>query len=503
MMFAHYSRRLSTSLLSLGLAIGPAALAWAQVGPNISSGSGSGTGTGNEAGSGLGTTGTGSEAGSGLGTTGTGMESNASTGSNTGGILGPPGIRLNDVPRGEINPGGGSRSTLPTDILPPSGNITGGLHPENLPQLSPEQTRDIYQRMLDRARALDDPLERALTMERLARSATFTGKLDYAQACLAEAGEAAVPMPPGLVRDQRLMAIITTQINLAETQVREALDEGFSFSQSGDPVTSGLPVEKRLGWLDLADVEWSRAAELATRLTNENFQAQMLYKVVDSQAAGGQLVANQVSRASYSGSNLVDQAGPLNAASDRSLITAAAHARLIGYPLWRDRALVAVASNAAGATHFERGLQIARTIPQPEARADALLRIAEAQARRNHQADATSSYAEVARSIASIPQQDPRSILAGVLIDSLVAVGRFDDALSSVVLLADPNTRRIAFGAIVESQAARGRPGAARSWIDRQAPYELRGYLHRRANEGILMSVDRSRTQTLLQGSSR
>ena len=45
--------------------------------------------------------------------------------------------------------------------------------------------------------------------------------------------------------------------------------------------------------------------------------------------------------------------------------------------------MVSIAISAAASEQFDRGIQISRSIPQPEYRSDALIRLAESQARRN------------------------------------------------------------------------------------------------------------------------
>jgi len=99
---------------------------------------------------------------------------------------------------------------------------------------------------------------------------------------------------------------------------------------------------------------------------------------------------------------------------------------------------------------------IARLIPQPELRSDALLKIAETQARRGDAEGATASYRETANAVASIPLDDVRGVLAGVVIDSLIAVGRYEDARGSISLYPDEPRRLLALEAVAESQGRRG-----------------------------------------------
>jgi hypothetical protein len=110
---------------------------------------------------------------------------------------------------------------------------------------------------------------------------------------------------------------------------------------------------------------------------------------------------------------------------------------------------------------------------------------------------ATSTYRDAAVAVASIPLDDPRAILAGVLIDNLISVGRFEDARSTIVLYPDTVRRMIALGAIAESQGRRGAAESARYWIYRDIPPEHRAELLRRVNNGILSAIEQNRSRDL------
>ena len=112
---------------------------------------------------------------------------------------------------------------------------------------------------------------------------------------------------------------------------------------------------------------------------------------------------------------------------------------MIERPIWRDYAAFSIISNAATSSQFNRGFQIARSIEQPEARTNALIRLAEGQALNARPNEATAAYEEAARSVTLIPQEDPRETLVGVLIDSLISFGRFDDARACVPLYSFPS----------------------------------------------------------------
>src|SRR5439155_20320926 len=112
----------------------------------------------------------------------------------------------------------------------------------------------------------------------------------------------------------------------------------------------------------------------------------------------------------------------------------------------------------------ERARAIARQIPLPEVRLNALLKIAQTQALRGDPDGATTTYHEAAVTVATIRETDIRSVLAGVLVDSLISVGRFEDARRSIALYPDEPSRVVALGAIAESQGERGAGRSALEW---------------------------------------
>ena len=110
---------------------------------------------------------------------------------------------------------------------------------------------------------------------------------------------------------------------------------------------------------------------------------------------------------------------------------------------------------------------------------------------------ATATYAEAAQAVASIPLDDPRAILAGVLIDNLISVGRFEDARATIGLYPGRSRQLIALGAIAESQGRRGAADAARAWIAREIPPQEQSLLFRRVNDGILAAIEQNRSRDL------
>ncbi|MHC5538981.1 hypothetical protein ACYOEI_12240, partial [Singulisphaera rosea] len=142
-------------------------------------------------------------------------------------------------------------------------------------------------------------------------------------------------------------------------------------------------------------------------------------------------------------------------------------------------------------------IQIARLIPQPEVRTDGMIRIAELQARANQNAGATSTYHEAAQAVAAIPLPSPKMVLTGVLIDSLIATGRFEDARACVRLYTEKSRQTVALSAIAESQGFRGASESAMAWIAREIPAQDQPALYRRVRYGVLMAIEQNRSRDL------
>ena len=440
-------------------------------GPPPSSGSGAGTGTGESAGR-LGSTGTGTSSTTGLGTTGTGNEAGAT--------------------RGMQNPRPSGSSTLPDPLNRPPAN------PGQVPasRLGEPQTglATVEPQLFEDARAVSDPGERALALARIARASIFSGQLDMAHTAVFEGGQAAKLEQSPMIRDQRINSLITSALNLAEERMREPIPLPDAPEVAEAP-NQGLTPARR-DQLRLAADEWRFAAELARSMGSTVTRTEASNRVVDGASYAMQTLRGEPIRL-----NGVTARAPAVPAEIRTYIAsllerAADEASRIERPVWRDRALVSVAQNAASSDQFELAIRVARMIPQPEIRTDALLRIAENEALTNHPKEATEAYAETARTIAMIPVDDPREVLAGVLIDSLISLGRFDDARASVVLYSNPERQGIALAAVAESQGRRGLAKSARIWIA-QADPAIRPLLYRKLNDGLLNGVELNRGKEL------
>jgi hypothetical protein len=501
----------------LGLALAVVLLSASTVSAQpLSSGSGAGTGTGMMGGAARNSTGTGQEGGT-PNASGTGVESGSGLllpGANN--YINPSNARNRLLSPGQfgrgtaIPYGPGVGETMPGDLaLPLDTSQHAGLI-QNAATLS-----TVTDRHLDYARRIPTAADRSLALSRIASAATFSGQLDMAESALGDASSAGLLIPQGMVRDQRLISIITALMNLADARLREGRADAVPPSEPvpATPTPSPSPAEAetapkaepiapvKLDRNDLirrAQADWLRAADLSQRIGNPTYRSELMYRVADSMAYGSQTVVNEFpgsDPAARRGANGVNTS--FEGLPDTLLQQAADLATRIDRPVWHDHALVTVTTAAAESGQFARALAVARMIPQPEVRTNALLKTAETQARRGDPAGATATYKEAAQAVASIPLDDPRTVLAGVLIDNLIAVGRFDDARASIVLYGDVPHRLIALGAIAESQGRRGAARSALTWINRDVPPEYRSQLYRRVSNGVVAAIEQNRSRDL------
>lgn len=496
MRFAPYSLALPAVGLGLALSTLWPSTAFAQ-GQPPSSGSGAGTGTGMSSGF-PGSTGTGRESGAGLGTTGTGRE----------------GMTTAPLPGAFPNP----NLTIPRDRRGVGARASYGAG--GMSTISPDLFLD--------ARSVNDPGERALALVRIAQTAIFSRQLDEAHTALFEAGPAALADRNPLIREQRTTAIIDALLSLAEERMSETGDidldaptddstppkpptpavpmPSTSPSPSNEPPvpptppsTSALPAVPRIEKLRAALPEWAKAVELATKLGPVTARTESLFRIVESEAFSSQRLITDPLRGGSGTGGRPDPsrlAPELRSYTDDLLASAARHASMIERPIWRDFAAFSIISNAATSSQFTRGFQIARAIQQPEARTNALIRLAEGQALNARPNEATAAYEEAARSVTLIPQEDPRETLIGVLIDSLISFGRFDDARACVPLYSFPSRQLTALLAVAESQGRRNLAESARQWIARENP-AFQPLLYRKVNDGILASIEQNRSKSL------
>ena len=415
----------ASTLLTMGLALLIPAPLLAQAtgtGPGLSSGSGAGTGTGTS--SSIQRNPSGSLSGSGPG---------PASGGRTGGSAPRQGDELapDRDPRRPGEPsvplGPGANTRFPDDpsLLPFSttpGEEGGDIGRSTIP---PE--------LIAAARSITDPAERSLSLQRIGATAILGDRLDLARETLARRrpGIAGGPRPAR----PRSAAHGHDHDDAQPHRGPDASGEGQlappGRGRARSPNASGRPSSLDPGVARLLEPRrrslsrGSRIPPTATKCSAGSWRTRRS--------------AARPSRPYSRGTRAREQRGPNRNALTIPMPTASSETQppmplgsiapsgAIGRCSWSSPV-------PRRPNQFARGLEIARTIPQAEIRADALMRIAEAQSRSNRGPAASATYQEAVRAVASIPLDDPRDILTGVLIDSLISVGRFDDARASIVL---------------------------------------------------------------------
>lgn len=494
--------RILPAVFSIGLAFGLNLPLLAQEGPGGSSGTGEGTGAGGTMG-GVQRNQSGSISGSGPGS--------------AGGIDAGPFPYRRIPQRFNIPAGPGVDVSFPDDpgLIPyltldiPSGTADG------------KSPTKVTSDLLANARAIHSFSERCLAFQLIAKGAIFSNQFSTAHKALEEAAASALQETIPLTHDLRLMAIITTYINLAEAVIREGQENPMLGLEPEPEPATGAPPEplpKRLegkAAIRLVRLEWNRAAYLAQMIHNPTNRNEMLYRLVDSQAQGSIAIASE-----YGEDDLPPdaQANPQPAPkedaaafkklADEVLEDAVEVAEKIERPVWKGKALIRIAMGAADSYQYERGLKVARSIVDPEYRTEALLFLAESQCRLAAQLpesssrlneQATQTYTDVARAVSEIRQMGLRGVGVGFLVDSLISVGRFDDARACIALYPERYQQFVALGAVAESQGRRGDAAAAREWIARETPDSYKPTLYRRVTRGALSAIEQNRSQENLK----
>jgi hypothetical protein len=483
-------------------------------GPGLSSGSGAGTGAGGF--SGVLRNDSGSISGVGPGPSGSGTM-----------IRGRPVPMLPGASneRNLVGFGPGVDVTFPNDpyLLPfLSMEEAGGPFD---PQIPTRVTNDL----LTNARLITTPEERSLALQRIANGAIASSQLTLAHKTLEEAITAASDVTVPLVRDQRLIAIVTSYTQLTDALMREGREIQNGVLLVEADVAAPEPLPKRLDstmLIRLARLEWKRAVYLASIIGNPTYRNEMLYKVAENEASGSASISNEFIKATETETlgdrppraqgaerekrpTVDDRARARQAANenfkklaDAILINSFEDAKKIDRLIWKYRAMVRIALLAADSQQYTRGVELSRGIDNGESRAEAMLILAESMCRKNQKelnAAATEPYEEAARAVASVRQAGLRGVLVGFLVDSLISTGRFDDARACVVIYPEPSQKLVALGAIAETQGRRGSAAAARQWIARDVPEEYRPALYRRVTSGVLWAIDQNRSKEFLR----
>jgi hypothetical protein len=396
-------------------------------------------------------------------------------------------------------------------------------------QSNPKAPTVVTDALLNDARLIATPEERSLALQRIANGAIASNQLILAHHILEEATTVTSDVKVPLVRDQRLIALVKTLTFLTEAFLRE----GHLIIEPLDsaPRPEALPkrVDSQIA-IRTARLEWKRGVYLAQLIDNPTYRNEMLYRVAESEASGSASIANEFIRPIESDLPPLREPTTPGAApkpeptpkqledrrreraaenegykkmADVVLAESAEVAKKIDRLIWRYRGMVRIALLAADSGQYARGFEVARQIENAEARAEAMLVLAEAESRHNQLDAATASYTQAARAVSMIPQDGLRGVLAGFLIDSLITTGRFDDARASIVLYPEQSQRLVALELIAQSQGQRGAAESARKWIAREVPEEFRPTLYRRVVTGELSATEQNRSAELMRPEER
>jgi len=375
MFFRHFDLA-RTSIFAVSLGAGIALPAAAQEQPGLSSGSGQGTGSGLS----------------------TGVQRNP-TGSMSG--VGPrslgaggQGAPMAPVPGGSFRGGAG---------FTPGVNVQFPNDPLLVPYLKLEEEQfggtvdgtapnRVSGDLLKNARLIASPEERSLALQRIAKGAIESMQFTLAHQTLEEAAKTVDSVTDPLVHDQRLIAIVTSLNTLTPVVLRIGLEERPRRDLDlGGPEAAPKRMDTEL-IVRMARLEWKRAAHLAGNIANPTYRNEMLYRVAESEAAGSKSIADAFARppeAPISFGNTAEVTpvdDPRNekfrTLADEILVDAFDIAKQIDRLVWKFRAEVQVALQAANSQQFKRGVELALQIDNAKSRAEALLLLADPMCRR-------------------------------------------------------------------------------------------------------------------------
>ncbi len=443
-----------------------------------------------------------------------GLSSGSGVGTGTGrsaGVYRPPGERspLGGAGEGRGGPLPGP-SDLPMGSVPygPGVNVQFPDDPSLIPFLSMEEqgvngrtSVKITPDMIETAKTLPEAGERGRVLLQITRGAILGNQLRLADNALVEAASAAMLEDNELIHDQLIISGITVAGLLSETLLREAKPQLAIFSD--DARNEAIPDQKLTPdvAIRLARLEWRRSIYMAARIKNPTYRSEYLDRAIENMANGSATIAIEYARPTAEDVRDVnDKEAAENHAkyvkqADDVLLEAEQAAELIQRPVWRNHALERIAVAAGVSSQYSRATRVAAGIKNAEARARALVLVAESQARSNQNDAATESYNLVGEAVASVQQNGLRGVLAGIMIDSLISTGRFEDARASLVLYPTDSERYVALGAIAEAQGVRRMGTEARQWIDHDVPPEYRSTLYRRLSNGILRAISEDRSK--------
>jgi hypothetical protein len=387
-------------------------------------------------------------------------------------------------------------------------------------------TRASELQILLDARAIDEPAERTLAFDRVARAllsgnntdADFRG--EDALEAIRLGRESALRISDPTIRDVRIDNLAETAIALGQTLQLAALAPRMR-----DPLQAGggLTSQRQLDYLRQARQGFELASDLASHIGMLDFQCNRKSLVAEYLARLSAAAAN-ASRDSTGGTpnpsvepvdllpgedfpnpsgNPADSRGtratprsPLLQQADSFLLFAFETAQHIPYPLWRNRTLVTLVTAAAQSGQFERGREIALAGGLPRHRVESLVLLAEAQIKFGKPEDATLTYQEALNNALAVDQPSMREVFGLILFDSLLNQRRFADARAVTTIVRTPELRINALSLLATAMGESGLDQSAYQWIDQSiAEPELRDRLRRRVVDGYSRYVQDRRTK--------
>ena len=159
----------------------------------------------------------------------------------------------------------------------------------------------------------------------------------------------------------------------------------------------------------LARLNWKRASFLADHVENPTYRSEYKAKVAEWMSRDSAHIMENIHRNESTGDRLPDsrtlsrqEVGQLESLADHFLTDAADIAMKIERPIWRHSALDRIAITAGESGQYTTGAKVARSIPNAEARAQALILVAESQCRHGLNTEATQSYSDAAVAVSRV-----------------------------------------------------------------------------------------------------
>lgn len=363
--------------------------------------------------------------------------------------------------------------------------------------LSPALINEMRQGLLAEARSVQEPNQRALALARISLLQSFSGNYEVAKQAVAEAAQAIDQIEDRVFHDLRAATVLRAQLDLAQSAGLKAF-QPLDYLEPADTQKPEQGAPDRTTLLSIMEEVGHEAAALAGRMKNPTQRNEMRLAVARSLSADAATLFKNIEPERRDGPQISEEeAKEFGNIADRINLLAIETAKAIEQPNWRDRALVQVASNAAGAKQYDRAVEVARGIPAPDIRYEALGQIGDAMARGDQGPEATKVFQECAQAIATIPNDDPRNIAVGYLLQLLVSLGRFDDAKATAEMYNDPALKRLGLGAVAESMGRRGLGKEARTWVKSVQDNDLKSYLSRRIADGEIYAIRQSQAQAM------